>query len=96
MINVKLTPLLNDHTKAKLSGQQDQCMNKSPAAAAAVLEYYHQCNKDSGGSVSISVDTINSSAVRELPSATDFPTHVLDDMAQSVSSCCRYEMPISR
>ncbi|VDN05551.1 unnamed protein product, partial [Onchocerca ochengi] len=75
---------MDDH-KAELSGQQNKCMNKSSAAAAAILEYYHQCNKTSGGSVSTSVDTINSSAIRELPSATNCPTSMANVPGQYLS-----------
>ncbi|VDM93164.1 unnamed protein product [Onchocerca ochengi] len=89
MIN-DLRPLTR---KAKLSGQQDQCMNKSPAEAAAILEYYYQCNKASGGSVSTSVDTINSSATRKLPSATDSSTSVANVPGQYQADSTKHKQP---
>ncbi|VDM98884.1 unnamed protein product, partial [Onchocerca ochengi] len=69
-------PVEHDHTKAKLSGQHCAKTNHQQRPRQFLEYSYHQCNKTRGGSASTSIDTINSSATRELPSATGSPTSV--------------------
>ncbi|VDP14239.1 unnamed protein product [Onchocerca flexuosa] len=75
MLNVLTSaPIKNDHTKAELSGQKDQCLITSSAAVAASLNLpNHQLIKTSGSSVSTSV---NSSVLQQQRNYISDPTSI--------------------